>query len=378
MPRVAHRKTGIVLAAGLGYVVAFAATLVAWHFIDSARSAAAMQDFGEATAEEVAQAAVEPLLREDRIRLGLLANRLVARAEVQGIAIYTVGDEPFVVVGNLPSEATIYVARAAIQGAVAGYVRVAVDAERFGLSAWGLLAEMWLYHAAGLLLTLGTVVAVRWAIARPRPAADRGGAPQTTLGRAPESVYVLVANLFRRATQADRSAALEAGLAVAQRVANLYAGHAAPLRGAGFLLSLPARTSADRGFEVICAALLVRELCAGVGDAEDGDAAVPRAFRYSLDLVEDALPDDAPGRAAAIRPLAVLASLAPDGELVLGEAAYATVERPERLRMAPFENPALGALQATVAAPRGIALGTTEEHEALLARQAELIAATGA
>ncbi len=377
---MASRESSIVLAAGLGYVAAVAATLVAWHFVDARRSAAAMAEFGEATAEELAQAAVEPLLREDRIRLGLLANRLAARAEVQGIAIYTVDDEPFVVVGNLPPAAVVYVAQAAIQGTVAGYVRVALEAERFSLPVVRLLADIWYFHGAGLLLTLGVAFAARLRSARPKQHTEQADADPRSAPRAEAgSAYVLVANLFRRVADADRGAALEAGLAVAQRVANLYAGHAAALPGAGFLLALPARTSADRGFEVVCAALLVRELCGGTGVAAD-DAAEPPpcAFRYSLDLVEEALPLAAPERAPAVRPVAVLASLAADGQLVLGEAAYATVERPERLRMAPFENPALGALSTAVAQPRGIVEGTTEEHAALLARQAELIGAPSA
>lgn len=377
MPERDGHGIGIALAAGLGYVAALATTLIAWQVVDAERSARAMQEFGAATAEELAQAAVEPLLREDRIRLGLLANRLVARAEVLGIAVYTVDDEPFVLVGNLPADADVYVEQVAIQGTVAGYVRVALQHERFGLPAARLLADLGYFHGAGLVLTLAVAFAFHLLAtgARREPGANdiAPRTPDADTGAA----YVLVANLFRRpATNARRRAALDAGLAVAQRVANLYAGRAARLPGAGFLLVLPARTSAERGFEVVCAALLVRRLCAGPDDAEaDEEATASAAFRYGLDLVDETPPVDGLAVSPAIRPVALLASLAPDGQLVLGEAASATIDRPERLRIAPFENPAIGALPM-VAAPHGIVEGITAEHEALLARQAELIAST--
>ena len=151
-------------------------------------------------------------------------------------------------------------------------------------------------------------------------------------------------------------------------------------------MSFQATESDDRAFEVVCAALLVQRLCetrdrdvqvSDVASSESQDPPTGRAtarFRYGLDLTVD----EAPKGAGALdekppaQAVAVLASLARDGELVLGDAAYAAVDRPERLLLRAFSNPAVQAL-STAATPCGIVTGADPAVEAMLARQAQLI-----
>ena len=270
--------------------------------------------------------------------------------------------------------------------------RVTLHAEHFRLPISLLVMQAWLPLAAGLVLTIGLIYfggrIVAW---RRRPVPPETPPPDEP---DPENgqVYLLLAKLFRAGelSHQERQDLLRHGMSIAERVANLYAGEALEWSDDGVALAFQATTSADRAFEVVCAAMLVQRLLneqsatdappavASDGEPEkSGDSASP-AFRLALDLVEDGCLDR-PESIAQAQPgqtLAVLASLAPNGGLVIGNAAFAAIDEPERVELRAFENPAVQVL-LTEAVPRGIVTGTDDNHEALIARQAELIAATG-
>ena len=200
----------------------------------------------------------------------------------------------------------------------------------------------------------------------------------------PSRFFVLVATIFPHsdADEEGRVDALGRRMVIAERVANLYAAEAVPWREAGLALLFPASTSDDRAFEVVCAALLVQRLL-GEAQVQDGlpDDAVQlpgeplsNPFRLGLDLVTGDWVDDqsAVVDTASAEAVAVLASLAPNGALVLGRAAYAAVRSAERIRLQAFDNPAFQTLSGS-AVPEGIVLGTDSSHDALIAQQADLI-----
>ena len=207
-------------------------------------------------------------------------------------------------------------------------------------------------------------------------------------GPPPEPTYMLVANLIaaKGTSATQRSRTLRRGLAVAERIANLYAGQAEQATDSGVLMRFRATAAPERGFEVVCAALLLRRLLNRVDRSNGDDPASSSAddarskapFRYGLDLSGNGASTDvgSTGPTARVSPFAkvlLLSSLAPPGELAIGEAAYDAIDRPLRLKVDDLDNPATQALSAGLAVPRGIIRGVSEDYEALLERQAAMI-----
>ena len=98
----------LAVCAGLGYLAAVTATLVAWHLHGQEQNVRAMDRFGSQTADDLAYLAVEPMMRPDRIRLGLLAKRMVERPEVRSVEMYSVDGTELVVEGNPRPESPTY------------------------------------------------------------------------------------------------------------------------------------------------------------------------------------------------------------------------------------------------------------------------------
>ena len=369
------------LAAVGGYLIALAVAFGSIALLNADRSTSAMTRYGNAVAEDLAHHAVDPLLRRDRIQLGLLTNRLAARPEVRYIAIHTVDERLFVAAGRPASDsAPTYVRPVTVEDTVAGDVSVMLDADSFTLPITRVLAESWQFALAGLALTValfhfGTHL--------------RSGASVHKAGNARPAaqteMFVVVAELpvLSESETALRESLLARASTVARRVANLYAGHAADLPGEGVVLVFPVSRSKDRCFEVVCAALLLRRLCAP-GQALEGttiDAQNPGtggngapSFRYGVDVADTGIAvQDHTVKASAVSGVLLLASLGREGDLVLGEAAYRELDRPDRVWLEDLENPTAEALSPDVAKPRGKVRGIADEYEALLSRQAEVI-----
>lgn len=356
------KRTGpgiLALWACCGYVAALALSVATGHYFAHERNLRAMERFGAQTAEDVAFLATDSMLRGDRIRLGLLAKRIAERPEVRSVEIYDADDAALAVEGNPRSAAPAFGREAAIQDIVAGRVRVTLQADRFRPPTWDLLARSSAFLAIGLLVV---GAAAYYHGRRNRSANPPGVDAHDHPDEADSSgVFVVLASLFpRRAAQTEGGRdAVARAVPVAERVANLYAGEAAPWRDAGVALTFRATPSEDRAFEVVCAALLLKRLLSVPRDDEE------RApFRFGLDLVAD--------EGADAEALAVMASLAPDRGLVIGRRAHAVLGDAERLSLAALDHPAYEAL-AGDAVPQGVVTGTDVEHEALIARQADLV-----
>ena len=385
------RANGLTMAAAIGYVVACAIVLCTWHVLNAERSAVAMERYGTAMAEDLAHLAMEPLLGEDRIRLGRLAERMAKRPEVRRIAVYTVDNRLFVVAGDAPSlDAPAYVRPIAVQDTVAGDVHVTLNAGGFGLSTAQFFADTWLIALIGLALTAAAFHYASLVGGRRMKAAAALLAEGAAGDGQAEQAYALVARLIGQARSATTLGdALSRSAQIAHRVANLYAGQAVEMPGKGVLLWFQATAAADRGFEVVCASLLLQRLLEDLAllapsEAADGSEQEPPrgpSFRYGLDLAPkptNLVGNDVRGRPNAdeSRPANVLllSSLAPQGKLVIGRGAYDTLQRPERLRLEALENPAAQALSSTVAVPQGVVGSVADNYDLLLKRQAEVIA----
>ncbi|MCY4060661.1 MAG: hypothetical protein OXG44_22015, partial [Gammaproteobacteria bacterium] len=346
--------------------------------------ASAMSRYGITVAEDLAHHAIEPLLRRDRIQLGLLTNRLASRPEVRQIAIRTADERLFVVAGRATTEtAPTYNRPVTVEDTVAGDVTVTLNPESFSLSMADLLNESWQFVLAGLAVTIfvfhfGSRLGSLNKTARGSTGVSRD---------IPSKAFVVVAKapLQSPSWSAEREQLLSRGMAIGRRIANLYAGHAAALPGSGVVLVFPVSGSSDRCFEVVCAALLMRRILSekgapatdtdtdgdGVADDVPGDAS--NTFRYGVDFSE---PGDIHGdtlKPSAISDVLLLASLAGAGELVLGQAAFDTLDRPNRVELEQLRNPATEALSSGVAMPCGKVRRVAPEYDALITRQAEVI-----
>lgn len=93
-------------------------------------------------------------------------------------------------------------------------------------------------------------------------------------------------------------------------------------------------------------------------------------FRYALQRMP--LSDPAPADN-----LAAMAALAVDGELVLGAAAVAGLEQPERVRLTAMDNPAARMLAPAVR-PSHVVHPAAEEEAALAEQAAALVASLAA
>ena len=381
-----HSKSiALTLSAVAGYLIAFVVAVVGVSIANAERNADTMARFGNSMAEDLAHLAVEPLLRGDRIQLGLLANRIAARQEVRRIAVHTVDGKLFVVAGATASRvAPAYIRPITVHDTVAGDVTVTLNADSFRVSVNRLLAETWQFALGGLAVT---IFAFHFGSRARRAGQAAGSASDVATERRTKPGFVVVAEVSRstESGSANQERLLERGMAIARRVANLYAGQCLGLSRGGIVWQFPSSASRDRGFEVVCAALVARDLMAALAPvpvAEPGGVVeagtmppVVHAFRYGIDLAETGIVVHDDGvHASSVSDALLLASLAGDGELVMGQAAYDALDRPERVEIEDLENPATDALSSGVARPRGVVRRVAGEYGSLLARQTEVVA----
>ena len=375
------KANAITLAAVGGYAIAVAVVVVGVGILNAERGTSTMSRYGNTVAEDLAYDAVDPLLRRDRIQLGLLTNRLASRPEVRHIAIRTADERLFVVAGRATTEtAPTYSRPVTVEDTVAGDVTVTLNPDSFAPPIAEILNQSWQFVLAGLA---ATVFVFHFASRLGSSRKTASGAGPVSRG-VPPKAFVVVANLPLRS--AEREPLLARGEAIGRRIANLYAGHAAALPGSGIVLAFPVSGSSDRCFEVLCAALLLRRLLSENGapgiDADgddDAPADVPDgpsgAFRYGVDFSEaGAGIQGGIVKPSAVSDVLLLASLAGAGELVLGQAAYETLDRPERVEIEQLHNPATEALSSGVAMPCGKVRRVARDYDALITRQAEVIA----
>lgn len=371
------RGRGLLLAAVAGFVLGCCATLLAWGRAEAQRQTAAVQAFGSAMAADMAHLAVEPLMRQDRIGLSLLASRIAERPQVRGIAVDTVDGRPFAVVGEpAGQDLPTFAAAVAVEDSVVGNVRVTLNPAPFALSLRNLLLASWWYWPIGLAVASGggLLAARRWRgdarasantpLRHEAAASGAAVAGQSTAAAAADSgALVLAANLFSRAglAPAERDEALRRCLAAARAVARQHGGDAERLDRVGVAVTFPT-TGPDAAYAALRGALVLRAAMAR-------SAAAPR-FRYGLDWLASTVAEPASA-------VALLAALAADGELLLGASAFASLEQPSRLRLTPIDDPALRPL-SPVARPSHLVQGMAAGEEAELAAQtAAVVAALG-
>ena len=96
-----------------------------------------MAQFGNAAAAQLAALAIEPLITLDRIRLGVLATRMSELPELESVTIVTVDDRIVANAGTRPlADTPLFTHPIEFEGAVAGYVQIAISADAFSASGF--------------------------------------------------------------------------------------------------------------------------------------------------------------------------------------------------------------------------------------------------
>ena len=131
-----RRWQATTLALGASLVTALLLGVSWYRSVEDARSAR-MAQFGNAAAAQLAALAIEPLITLDRIRLGVLATRMSELPELESVTIVTVDDRIVANAGTRPlADTPLFTHPIEFEGAVAGYVQIAISADAFSASGF--------------------------------------------------------------------------------------------------------------------------------------------------------------------------------------------------------------------------------------------------
>jgi len=368
------RQPAVVPAVVLTSILAVIATLWASH---PGRALQQSRDtLGASLAEGLAALAVEPLQRQDRLHMSVIANRLLTHPQVRSVAIYDDQDALFALTGERGG-ALSYTHPVTADAAVLGYARVTLAAAAPWPpgSLWAVLLGVALLAP---LLALAAVLALpvawrrwqAWLSSRAAPPEGQeadadGGDGEPALSdlqevEAPPPHFLLVVNLYNQLML--QPAVLDAELALARdlagRVTGVHGGTVSPLPGTGLALEFDTAGN-DRAFQCVCAGLVLKRLLDGTESLGE--------YRLSLHSSGHAEPLCLTLDASALADACLLSAMARGPGLVLSREALAEVERPQRLQLDELDSPVLEQLEASAGAVRVVDVGPS--HRALLARQ---------
>ena len=352
-----------------------------YRSVEGARGAR-MAQFGNAAAAQLAALAIEPLITLDRIRLGVLAARMSELPELASVTIVTVDDRIVANAGPRPTANDIMFTHGVeFEGAVAGYVQVAIAPDAFsesGFAATYLLLSALigtlLAAAAGYLLGLRLDV-----VPETEPAAD-DQAPITPSTVAATTDWLLTVNLFNLIAlpSAERATVLADVKRRAALVARPHAAALIELPNTGILLTFVdgvPEPDPEQCFKVICAALLLAEMLDELNEARHAAARPELKFRFGIHVA--ARPTDMPGQpnTDAIQDTLVLSAVAPEGSIAASREAFERLPRPERFVAEDLGNPILKTLSTSSHDRCVIVSAAANAYGAALDRQSELLRA---
>ncbi len=337
-------STGLLVALGL---------LLVWQLTDQQQ--ARVDRFGESIADILAGLSIEPLLKQDRMHLGVLSNRVTEAPEVSGVGVFTLDDQVLALSGELGSPQ--YTRTVAFDDSVVGYVRVSLNRTAFadGLEhtgrALGILLVIVispLLVAAGLTLKgqLRSGALTSYGSKPPEAMdaemgeADDGTADEAMVEESAIEIrhYLLAVNLHNQLSLSpgEREFELSLCLECAEDVTSLYQGQVVQLPGVGVLIDFDHTQDPDRAFQVVCAAMVLARVL-----REESSFGV---YRLGLHLItrpaDESLSLDDP----AVADAALLSALAKELNLATSGSCHAAFTRLERLDIQAITHPLLDQL----------------------------------
>jgi hypothetical protein len=342
-----------------------------------------MDRYGEALSAQLAALAVEPLIAGDRIRLGVLAQRMVEFPEIVTVSVHTIDDRVVATAGEPQSHSLqLYTYPIGFEETLAGHVRLTVDPAAFhapgALQLW-LPALLMLLASGGLGYALGQHIESRTTPV-PRPTTRMRETIEPLPSQRTIDNYLLVVNLFNQAAVAaeTRNDVLAYVQHRTQLVAALYRGECTDLPGTGLLVVFREPQEMDRCFRVICAALLCADMLEELNDGEYCDLSPRLVFRYGVHVVPSrAFPTDSTEwrDTEAVADTMLLSAVAPNGSVALSGDAFTRLESPQRCQWRPYRNPILNTLATGNGAGCVLVSDLIDDYRALLDNEAELLLA---
>ena len=372
------QATALALAASL---LTTALLGISWYrSVEDARATRVAQ-FGNAAAAQLATLSIEPLITLDRIRLGVLATRMSELPELESVTIVTLDNRIIANAGPRPlADTQLYSHSVEFEGAVAGYVQVAVAPTAFSASGFAtpylLLPAL---IAALLAAVAGYLLGLRLE-AQPdgesigddsdAEADDDGGT--TPQASAEWLLAVNLLNLMALPTT-ERAAVLADVRRRATLVARQHDALARDLANVGVLLTF-VDDDPDQCFKVLCAALLLADSLEHLNESRHLAARPELKFRFGAHVV----PRDPAAVATdpdAIQDTVVLSAVAPEGTIAASREAFGRLQRPERFIAEDQSNPILRTL--TTASHQGVVIvsAVADAYGAALDQRAERLRA---
>ncbi len=351
---------------------------VSWYrSVEGARSAS-MAQLGNAAAAQLAALAIEPLITLDRIRLAVLATRMSELPELESITIVTVDDRIMANAGPRASaDVQLFTHAVEFEGAVAGYVQVAVAADAFSetrdvttyLLLPALIAAL-LAAAGGYLLGLR----IDPSMAIEPPVEDAG----ETVAERPASVthWLLAVNLFNLITLAaqERITVLHDVRRRTTLVGRQHGATLTELPNAGVLLTF-AQADEDQCFKVLCTALLLAEMLDEMNALRHTAERVELKFRFGVHAATRVNDGTRTPHPDAVADALMLSAVAPEGTIATSREAFEQLSRPERFVVEELANPLLKTLSTSAHDQCVIVSAAADAYGAALDRQAELLRA---
>lgn len=320
---------------------------VAWAWQNGSAREARIEDFGGATARQLATLAVEPLLANDRIRLGALVTQLADMPTVRTASVYTLDDVVVAMAGDETSAGThAFVETIAFEGEVAGYARIAVEDAAVGASLTPGVA-VWLMVA---LAAAGAGLAAHFAYAARFDEEDMApeGLDEGDVDADARVAFLTIVNFFNqnRLPADRRSAILREARARLEHLARVTSSRLVDLPGTGWTLCTTADArDADFAFPAFCAALAAAELLDEMNADPDRLPGIELSFRFALLVAKSGFDSvDALRQSDTLQDALVLSATAPNGCVVASGDAFERLTRPERFVVEELSNTLLGEL----------------------------------
>lgn len=345
-----------------------------------------LEDYGSILAEQLAGLTVESIVKQDRIALNVLAERIANTKAVAGVAVFGINGQRLAGYGNFADAGDFtFTEPVRIEDANAGYARVVLQPN--ALLSTGDFNQLAPTIAASLVTCIVLGMLIFWLSHIPLPpGALQAAAGQARTGQSSSSgqtsprlpqlpqaepdnasdprIYLLIVNLVNQLdlnTEARDDVVAECEADV-RSVADLYDADWQALPGTGFALAVPARPGHDHSFDAACACLVLAQLC---GRNAPHPRLAPK-FRFSLQAQELTHGQLEPFSNSDDLADAILRSaVADDAAITVCPNFVEDFSRLDLLNLTREANPALAALRASDATDYYLlnsATGTLAEH----------------
>ena len=342
-------------------VVAALASLVtllccAWIWSATDNTQARTDAYGSSLAAGFAQLAIEPLLKQDRMHLAVISNRMLNIDEVAGVSVFSVDNQVLAASGE-SQHGPRYSRPVTLDESIMGYVRITLDPQ--AAATPNNITRVGLALAA-LLLVPGLCIGALSVRLQSRPALAAVTDVELATPATTAQHFLLAVNLYNQIglTPEQRAAELDHAHDIAARVGEVYSATVQPLPGTGLLVHFPDTSEHDRGLQVLCAAFVIAKLL-------EDQAGIYRLGLHTIDLPSGGpLPEGVP----EISDVALLSALAKHMTLAVSDGFPLRLLQQDRVECYPLDHPLLD--EISTAQGRGyLVTALSPAQQALVAQQ---------